>query len=150
MLSWDGVFQCWSSVVFFFYHPGIYDEEVTLFDTSSIWVLTVFLFSIPFGSRYHARTFIPRYNLPSINTAESGIDPNNNSSYQRYSHLEIPTKYHNLTGITILLPTGRSFDTIIEIYYWNPRIHLCTSPTLVPSNVDRLYMLLLVINPVNP
>jgi hypothetical protein len=29
--------------------------------------LTVFLFSIPFGSIYHARTFIRRLNHPSIN-----------------------------------------------------------------------------------
>ena len=29
--------------------------------------LTVFLFSIPFGSTYHARIFIPRQNYPSIN-----------------------------------------------------------------------------------
>ena len=36
---------------------------------------------------------------------------------QRFSHLDIPTKYQYLTGVTILIPTGRFFDTIIDVDY---------------------------------
>ena len=32
-------------------------------------------------------------------------------------HLDIPTKYQYLTGSTILRPTGRFFDTIINLDY---------------------------------
>jgi hypothetical protein len=75
------------------------------------------LFSIPFGCIYHARTFIPGQNHPSINVVQSGIDPNNNSRIKRYYHLDIPTKYQYFTGITILITTGRFFDTIIDVNY---------------------------------
>ena len=37
---------------------------------------------------------------------------------QRFSHLDIPPKYQYLTGITILIPRSRFFDTILEINYW--------------------------------
>jgi hypothetical protein len=36
---------------------------------------------------------------------------------QRFSHLDIFTKYQYLTGITILIPMGRFFDTMIEVDY---------------------------------
>ena len=42
--GWD---QCWTGIVFFFIPLG---HEY----------LTLFLFTIPFGSIYHASTFIPR------------------------------------------------------------------------------------------
>ena len=45
------------------------------------------------------------------------IDSNNNSIVQRYSHLEIPTKYQHLSGITILVSMSRFFDTIIDVGY---------------------------------
>ena len=55
--------------------------------------LTVVLSSIPFGSSYHARTFIPRRNHLSINMVFNGNDPNNNLGIQRFSqrffHLDI-------------------------------------------------------------
>jgi hypothetical protein len=56
-----------------------------------------FLFSIPVGSVYHFR----------INMFQNGIDPNNNSGVQIFSHLDIHTQYPYLTGDTILIPTGR-------------------------------------------
>ena len=33
------------------------------------------------------------------------------------SHLDIPTKYQNLTSVTILLPTGRFFVIITDVRY---------------------------------
>jgi hypothetical protein len=37
--------------------------------------------------------------------------------YKRFSHLDISTKYQYLIRITILLPTSRFFDTIIDVDY---------------------------------
>jgi hypothetical protein len=34
---------------------------------------------------------------------------------QRFSHLDIRTKYQYLTGITTVIPIGRLFDTIINV-----------------------------------
>jgi hypothetical protein len=36
---------------------------------------------------------------------------------QRFSHLDIRTKYQYLTGITTVIPIGRLFDTIINVGY---------------------------------
>ena len=71
---------------------------LSLFD-STVWVsivriphflipvgygyMVAFLFSIPFGSIYHSRTFIPRQNGPSMNMDYNGVDPNNNSGVQK-------------------------------------------------------------------
>jgi hypothetical protein len=46
----------------------------------------------------------------------NGIDPNY-LGLQRFSHLDIPTKYQYRSGITILIPLGRFFDTIIDVDY---------------------------------
>ena len=90
---------------------------------------------IPFGSVYQARTFILMKNRSSINMVWNGIDPNSNSGIQRFSHLEAPTEYQYLTGITKLIPTGRFFDTIIDVGH---RFHACTDlyirPTLVHTS----------------
>jgi hypothetical protein len=59
--------------------------------------------------------FIPRQNQPSINMVQNSVDPNNNSGIQRLSHLDIPTKYQFLSGITNLTPMGRFFDTTIHV-----------------------------------
>ena len=48
---------------------------------------------------------------------KNGIDPNNDSGIQRCSHFDTPTKYQYLTGITILIPMGRFFHTIIDVDY---------------------------------
>ena len=75
----------------------------------------VVLLFIPFRSIYRARAFIPRKNCPNVNMNWNGIDPNNNLGTQRFSHLDRPTKYQYLTGITILIPVDRIFDTIIDV-----------------------------------
>ena len=41
---------------------------------------------------------------PNTNMIWNGIDPNNNSGKQRFSHLDRPTKYQYLTRIPILIP----------------------------------------------
>jgi hypothetical protein len=40
---------------------------------------------------YHAMYVHPRQNGPKINRVPNGVDPNNNSGIQRFSHLDIPT-----------------------------------------------------------
>ena len=50
---------------------------------------------------------------------------------RRYSHLDIPTKDKYLTGVGILIPMGRFFDTILDVYYGYHAIHLHTGPTVV-------------------
>ena len=40
------------------------------------------------------------------------------SGIQRFSDLEIYTKYEYLTVITILTPMGRFFDTMIDVDFW--------------------------------
>ena len=102
------------------YHLFLYTIQVSTVRISHFLIpvgygyLTVYLFSIPFGSIYHARVFIPRQNHPSIYMTWNGIDPNNNSCIWRHSHVDVPTKYQYLTGVTILTSTGKLFDTIID------------------------------------
>ena len=59
------------------------------------------------------------------------IDPNNNSVIQRFSHLEIPTKYQYSAGIIFLIFTGRVFDAIIDVWLLIPCICLYTGPIWV-------------------
>ena len=54
---------------------------------------------------------------PDIIMVLNGIDPNTNSGIQRFSHLDIPTKYQYLTGITILIPTGTFIDSNLDVNY---------------------------------
>lgn len=105
--------SCWSGNVLFGYHSVIHNEDFTFLDTSSlVWVyVNIFIFDI-FGFAYPIRTFIPRQNLSSINMAWNDIDENNNF------HLDASIKYWYLSGITILIPTYRLFDTIIHVGYW--------------------------------
>ena len=37
------------------------------------------------------------------------------SGVQKFSHLNIPTKYQYLIGTRILIPIGKCFDTIIDV-----------------------------------
>ena len=46
------------------------------------------------------------------------IDSNKHLGIQRFSHLDICTKYQYLTGVTILIPMSRFFGTIIVVGYW--------------------------------
>ena len=77
----------------------------------------MFLISISFGSIYHAKSSYLDKNCPSISMFCNGIDPNTNSGIQRFLHLQIPTKYQYLSGITIFIPMVRLFDTIIDVGY---------------------------------
>ena len=61
-------------------------------------------------------SYLGRITLVSI-WFKNGIGPNNNSGIQRFSHLDIPANYQIFTGIIILIPMGRFFDTIIEFDY---------------------------------
>ena len=70
---------------------------------------------IPVKSMYHVRTFMSKKNRPSTNMVKNVIDLNKNSRIQRFSHLDIPNNYVNLTRITILIPTSEFFDTIIDV-----------------------------------
>ena len=56
------------------------------------------------------------FNCTRINMVQNGIDPNKFSSIQRLSHLEIPIKYQYLHGITILTPTNKFFETIVDVH----------------------------------
>lgn len=51
----------------------------------------------------------------SINMVQNTTDPNNFLGRQRFSHLEILTKYQFCTGNTFLIPTCRLFDGIISV-----------------------------------
>lgn len=75
----------------------------------------VSLFSIPFGSVYHARTFIPMQNLSVSTWFGMVLTQIVTWVYKDFSHLEAPTKYQYLSGITNLIPTGRFFDAIIDV-----------------------------------
>jgi hypothetical protein len=97
----------------FSYFNWVPSRRISHFLLVGCGYLTAFLFLTPLGSVYHARTFISRQNCPSIN---NGIDPNY-LGLQRFSHLDIPTKYQYRSGITILIPLGRFFDTIIHVDY---------------------------------
>ena len=74
--------------------------------------MTVFVFSIPFESINHTKSFISMSIHHSINMVLTSID-----HVQRFSHLDIPTKYHYLTSIKILIATSKFFDTIIDVDY---------------------------------
>jgi hypothetical protein len=73
-------------------------------------------------------SYLGRIVLLSIWNMENGIDPNNQSGIQRFSYLDIPTKYLYFTIITILIPTGRFFDTMRSPI-------LYSRPTLVITNL---------------
>ena len=49
---------------------------------------------------------------PSINMVQYGIDPINTTCMQRFSHLDILTKYQYLSYSTVLIPKVRFFDAI--------------------------------------
>lgn len=84
---------------------------------------TICISSIPSRSIYHAITFIhARQNHPWYQYGLEGIGSNNKSGKQRFSHLEIHTKYQYLIGMTNLILMNRFFDTHIDTHidldYW--------------------------------
>lgn len=79
--------------------------------------MNIFWFFMPFVFNYHVRTFISRQNHPNINMIYYSTDPSVIWLTQRFRHLEIPTKCQCLNDITILMPTDRVFDTIVDVEY---------------------------------
>ena len=68
----------------------------------------------------HKPSYIGK-NHPSFKTIYNGINPNNSSGIQWFSHLDIATKYQYLTGNASSIPTGRFFGTITDAdLYWYP------------------------------
>ena len=63
--------------------------------------------------------------------AYNSIDPRKTLGMQRFSHLDIPTKDQYLTGVGILIPMGRFFDTILDAGYGYHAIHPHIGPTVV-------------------
>ena len=104
--------------LFSLYHSVIYVEDFILFLYHKGMVISHY-----FCFRYHSDLYtiqVSSYlgrNRPSINMVKNGIDPNNTSSKQRFSHLDIPTKYQYLIGITTWILMGGFFDTIIDVDY---------------------------------
>ena len=92
------LFQLWYKPVlvwyhFLKYHSSIYNEDFTFFWCTVAMGIWQYSFSMPFRFTYHARIFMPWQTHPSINMIQNNIDSNNNSGMQRFSHLDIPTKY---------------------------------------------------------
>ena len=57
--------------------------------------------------------------------------PTNNLGAQKNFQLDIPMKCQYLSGITILIPMDRFFDTTIDVDLLIPCFQLYTRPTLV-------------------
>ena len=108
------------------YHLGIYNEDFTYFNIDKVCInLTIVLLPMHIGSTYHARTFnIHRQNCPSISLVYNDIELTNNSCTQKFSHLDILIEHQHLTSIRISDSTSRFFDTIIDVDYLCPSIHL--------------------------
>ena len=86
--------QCWSGMVIFIYSSSDYNENMTAFDTSRIWLFDdIYGFNLIRACMYHARTFIPRQNCPRINTVQNGIDPNNRAGDSWHSSKIIHPSY---------------------------------------------------------
>ena len=47
----------------------------------------------------------------------NSFDPNNTSCIQIFSHLEMPTKYQYMTGITFLYPQVDALTPILNVDY---------------------------------
>ena len=61
---------------------------------------------------------------------ENGIDPNNNSSIQRFSYVDIPINYQYLIGVTMLIPIDRFFDTTSPFMAFNVTCAIVSLNTL--------------------
>ena len=97
------------------------------FDIFSSHYLGILPFFIPLGYGYLKALFIyfdtihvyipciPKNNHPSINMVLNDTNPENNSSLQRFSHLDIPTKYQNRTSFLILTPTCKSLIPLLML-----------------------------------
>lgn len=91
------------------------------FITDTVRVFEDFFCSTSFKSRYtvyYAKkpSYLGKPISVSIYMIKNGsIDPNNHSGDKDSLALEFPSNYRYTRGITILTPTGRSLDAIIDI-----------------------------------
>ena len=100
-----------------------------------VWLFdNILIFFLSFGFKYLATYTC---NCPSITTFKKDIDPNNNSSLQRFSHLEIPTKYQYMICIIISVLMGRFLYTIIDVDDWYTCIPMYPNPTLIQTEYGR-------------
>jgi hypothetical protein len=93
--------------------------------------LTVLLFSIPFGSIYHMRTFILRQNRQLLICFRMVSTHIITQAYNDSLTLTHPPNIHIWQVLPILMPTSRIFDTIYWCWLLVLCIHLYTRPTLV-------------------
>ena len=132
--------QRWTGTIFFFflYHLGIYNEDFTLFDSSRLRASTRF--------RYHPSL----YTTQNLSHPDKKITPEVSTwfrmiltqlitwVYKDSSHFDEPTKYQYLTCITILIPTSKSFDTIITVdIRYHAFTYTYTGPTLTHTSNQR-------------
>lgn len=108
--------QCWTFTVFFLfcYHSSIYNEDFSNFDINTKWI---FEDKILFWDHSCLHTMQGHSSLGIIAAVpirfRNGIDLHNKLGTHISSHLEIrPTKYHDLIGIIVLIPTYRLFNII--------------------------------------
>lgn len=86
------IYNYWYGIIFFYfsYHLGVYNEDIAILDTTMVLVFDSILLSMPLGSIYHARTFMPRQRHLNINMVENGVEPNNISDIIDFVILTYP------------------------------------------------------------
>lgn len=99
---------------FFCYHSSIYNEDFSNFDINTKWI---FEDKILFWDHSCLHTMQGHSSLGIIAAVpirfRNSIDLHNKLGTHISSHLEIrPTKYHDLIGIIVLIPTYRLFNII--------------------------------------
>jgi hypothetical protein len=101
-----------------FLNHFVFYNEFTFFDTSRVWEFAnIFVFNTIWVYML-CKNLHTWQHRPSITMVWNGVDQIIIQVYNDFYHLDILTKYEYLTGITILIPTGRFFDTIIDVDYW--------------------------------
>lgn len=109
-------YHCWSGIILFYFdiirvflmrisHFFYYQYGVV------IWGFFLNIYHL--GLNIMQETFLPTWKCHSIYTINNYIDLNNNSGTWSFFHLRIPTKYHKLIGVTILIPTCSSLIPLL-------------------------------------
>ena len=104
-VAWD---QCWSGIVFFRYHSGIYNEYFTFFDINRVWVFDGILVFDTIGVCIPCKiaqvSICFRMGWTQIIT-----------EVLKDAYLDILTNFQRLSGIASLVPMGRFFGSIIDV-----------------------------------
>ena len=106
MMMHAHISKCWA-----------FPTHVSLFEIHEIVLSSYMPFRHLGLSMYHAKIFILSALVSILIRVQNDIDLNNNSGVQRFSHLDICIVYQYLVGITILIPTSRFFDDIVDVDY---------------------------------